>query len=217
MGRRRSGAGIGALVALGVLASVGSGCAVDGERARHSVIHVYSLDEDGKIIRARLARGDRTHDGGGASEAPIASGPCADMSWPVDGTLSSPFGRRDGKMHDGIDLAVAEETPVRAACDGVVAYAGNGLRGYGNLVILRHEGALATVYAHNHELLVKEGQSVTRGQTIARSGQTGRASAPHLHFEVRKDSIARNPLGYLHRTMSDGNHQLSARRAPVRR
>ena len=122
---------------------------------------------------------------------------CASMMWPVDGPLSSPFGRREGKPHDGIDLAVAEDTPVRAACDGVVAYAGHGLRGYGNLVILRHAGQLATVYAHNRALEVHEGQTVTRGQLVARSGATGHVTAPHLHFEVRKDSIARDPLGYL--------------------
>jgi murein DD-endopeptidase MepM/ murein hydrolase activator NlpD len=122
---------------------------------------------------------------------------CAAMLWPVDGALSSRFGPRDGKAHDGIDLLVAEDTPVRAACDGIVAYAGSGLRGYGNVLILSHAGALATVYAHNRALDVAPGQAVVRGQIIARSGQTGRASAPHLHFEVRKDSIARDPLGYL--------------------
>jgi murein DD-endopeptidase MepM/ murein hydrolase activator NlpD len=125
--------------------------------------------------------------------------PCAAMLWPVDAPISSPFGRRDGREHAGIDLAVASDTPVRAACDGVVAYAGNGLRGYGNLVVLRHEGQLATMYAHNSALLVHEGELVLRGQVIARSGQTGHATAPHLHFEVRKDSIARDPLGYLRR------------------
>ena len=181
------------------------GCA-GTERPRHSVVHVYSLDSDGK------KRDDKK------LAASIAPGtPCSQMSWPVDGPVSSPFGKREGKMHDGIDLAVASDTPVRAACDGVVAYAGNGLRGYGNLVILKHADMLATVYAHNRELLVKEGQAVTRGQPIARSGQTGRASAPHLHFEVRKDSIARNPLGYLRGTMKDANQKTSARRAPVRR
>jgi murein DD-endopeptidase MepM/ murein hydrolase activator NlpD len=125
--------------------------------------------------------------------------PCASMLWPVDAPISSPFGPRDGRAHAGIDLAVASDTPVRAACDGVVAYAGNGMRGYGNLVILRHEGQLATMYAHNSALLVHEGELVLRGQVIARSGQTGHATAPHLHFEVRKDSIARDPLGYLRR------------------
>jgi murein DD-endopeptidase MepM/ murein hydrolase activator NlpD len=124
---------------------------------------------------------------------------CAAMQWPVAGQLSSPFGVRDGRMHDGIDLAVGEDTPVLAACDGVVAYAGDRLRGYGNLVIVRHTGGLSTLYAHNHRLLVREGEPIARGQAIALSGQTGRASAPHLHFEVRKDSIARDPLGYLQR------------------
>lgn len=122
---------------------------------------------------------------------------CAAMLWPVEGPLSSGFGRRDGRSHDGIDLAVAEDTPVRAACDGVVAYAGDGMHGYGNLVILRHAGQLATLYAHNRGLLVRQGDAVARGQIIARSGATGHATAPHLHFEVRKDSIARDPLGYL--------------------
>jgi murein DD-endopeptidase MepM/ murein hydrolase activator NlpD len=128
------------------------------------------------------------------------SGPaadCAAMLWPVDGALSSGFGRRDGRAHDGIDLAVVEDTPVRAACHGVVAYAGNGLRGYGNVVILQHAAALATVYAHNRALLVRVGDVVARGQVIARSGASGRVTAPHLHFEVRKGSIARDPLGYL--------------------
>jgi murein DD-endopeptidase MepM/ murein hydrolase activator NlpD len=127
-------------------------------------------------------------------------GDCS-MLWPVDGTLSSPFGARDGRSHEheGIDVAVAEDTPVRAACDGVVAYAGNGLRGYGNVVIVQHAGKLVTVYAHNRALEVHLGDAVTRGQEIARSGQTGHATAPHLHFEVRLGSIARDPLGYLSR------------------
>jgi murein DD-endopeptidase MepM/ murein hydrolase activator NlpD len=204
MGRRRSGARIGIILALVTVGCAGS------ERPRHSVVYVYSLDSHGNKVRA----GD-----GSKLAASIAPGtPCSHMSWPVDGPVSSPFGKREGKMHDGIDLSVAADTPVRAACDGVVAYAGNGLRGYGNLVILKHADMLATVYAHNRELLVKEGQAVTRGQAIARSGQTGKASAPHLHFEVRKDSIACNPLGYLRGTMNDGNQkQSSARRAPVRR
>jgi murein DD-endopeptidase MepM/ murein hydrolase activator NlpD len=115
----------------------------------------------------------------------------------VSGTLSSPFGRREGQPHDGIDLAVPEGTPVRAACDGRVAYAGDRLRGYGRLVIVAHAGGLATVYAHNSRLEVQEGEPVARGQEIARSGQTGRASAPHVHFEVRRDNHPEDPLKYL--------------------
>jgi murein DD-endopeptidase MepM/ murein hydrolase activator NlpD len=119
------------------------------------------------------------------------------MSWPVEAPLSSPFGRREGKAHDGIDLAAPEGTPVRAACDGAVVYAGSKLRGYGNLVILEHAGSLATVYAHNQALLVHEGEHVLRGAEIARSGATGHVTAPHLHFEVRQDGRPRDPLEYL--------------------
>lgn len=168
MGRGRAGAGL-AAAALALL----GGCATVEEAAPVSTIRELTV----------------------TPSDPTAG--CAAMLWPVDGPLSSPFGRREGKAHTGIDLMVAEDTPVRAACDGVVAYAGSGLRGYGNVLILRHAGALATVYAHNRALDVVEGQVVVRGQIVARSGQTGHASAPHLHFEVRKDSIARDPLGYL--------------------
>jgi hypothetical protein len=128
----------------------------------------------------------------------LTVGPCASLDWPVSGPLSSPFGARWGHRHEGIDLAVAEGTPVHAACDGVVAYAGHRLRGYGNLVILKHAGALSTVYAHNRTLLVREGERVGRGQVIALSGQTGHATAPHVHFEVREDARPVDPLKYLH-------------------
>jgi murein DD-endopeptidase MepM/ murein hydrolase activator NlpD len=140
---------------------------------------------------------------GGREEVQVVSrirvftvGNCRELSWPVDAPLSSPFGVRDGRPHQGIDLAVPEGTPVRAACDGVVAYAGAKLRGFGKLVILSH-GELATVYAHNSALLVREGESVTRGQVVARSGATGHVTAPHLHFEVRRDGTATDPLEYL--------------------
>jgi murein DD-endopeptidase MepM/ murein hydrolase activator NlpD len=141
--------------------------------------------------------------GGGLEEVKVDSrirvytvGDCSELSWPVDAPLSSPFGVRDGRPHLGIDLAVPEGTPVHAACDGVVAYAGAKLRGYGNLVILAH-GLLATVYAHNSALLVREGEKVLRGSLIARSGATGHVTAPHLHFEVRRDGKATDPLEYL--------------------
>jgi len=123
-------------------------------------------------------------------------GSCGELSWPVDAPVSSLFGVRDGRPHLGIDLAAPEGTPVRAACDGVVAYAGARLRGYGNLVILSH-GELVTIYAHNSALLVREGDEVVRGGLIARSGATGHVTAPHLHFEVRRDGKATDPLEYL--------------------
>lgn len=132
-----------------------------------------------------------------AGDARLGQGACRTLSWPVVVPVSSGFGRRDGRMHLGVDLVVPTGTPVRAACDGVVAYAGEKLRGYGRLLIIKHGGGLTTVYAHNHELLVAEGAPVGRGQVIARSGATGRVTAPHLHFEVRVDGKATDPLPYL--------------------
>jgi murein DD-endopeptidase MepM/ murein hydrolase activator NlpD len=127
----------------------------------------------------------------------LPAGGCAPMSWPADGVVSSPFGPRDGRAHDGIDLALPSGTPVRAACDGVVAYAGERLRGYGRLVLVRHNDGLMTIYAHNALLRVREGERVARGQVLALSGQSGRATAPHLHFEVRRGTRPTDPLEYL--------------------
>lgn len=116
--------------------------------------------------------------------------------WPVEGNLTSRFGPRDGSFHDGIDIAAPTGASVSAVADGEVIFS-NVLHGYGNLVILRHRNGLVTVYAHNSRNVVNEGDWVRRGQIVAKVGQTGRASGPHLHFEVRKDNQARNPLRYL--------------------
>jgi lipoprotein NlpD len=118
------------------------------------------------------------------------------LSWPAPGVLISGFGARERDQHDGIDLACPEGTPVRAAEDGVVLFAGE-QRGYGNLVLLAHEGDLVTVYAHNSENLVQKGERVARGAQIARVGHTGNATGPHLHFEVRLNARPRDPLGFL--------------------
>lgn len=118
------------------------------------------------------------------------------LAWPVEGVLYSPFGVRDGTRHDGIDIAAPEGTPVRAAAAGRVVFAGE-QRGYGNLVLLEHPGGLITVYAHAREVLVAVGDEVEAGQLIARVGRTGRASGPHLHFEVREGARARNPTFFL--------------------
>jgi lipoprotein NlpD len=117
--------------------------------------------------------------------------------WPVPGgQLSSLFGPRGRSHHDGIDILADEGTPVYAAADGVVAYADE-LRGYGRVIIIRHTDDYATVYAHNQKNLVHEGQSVKRGQVIAQLGDSGRTTAPNLHFEVRRENIACDPLNYL--------------------
>jgi len=118
------------------------------------------------------------------------------MLWPVEGKITSNFGPRRGSFHDGLAIAAPLGTPILAAANGEVIYSGS-LRGYGNLVILRHRAGYVTVYAHTQKNLVQEGERVRRGQAIARVGQTGRASGPHLHFEVRKDNLAKNPLRYL--------------------
>lgn len=118
------------------------------------------------------------------------------LAWPTLGVLISGFGERDRDQHEGIDLASPEGTPVRAAEQGTVLFAGE-QRGYGNLVLLEHSGGLVTVYAHNAKNLVKKGERVTRGEQIARVGHTGNATGPHLHFEVRVGVRPRDPLGFL--------------------
>jgi lipoprotein NlpD len=119
------------------------------------------------------------------------------LAWPVAaGTVSSPFGMRHGAMHDGIDIAAPLGTPILAADNGAVIFAGR-LRGYGNVVIIQHSANYATVYGHNERILVHEGETVSRGEEIALMGMTGRATGPNLHFEVRYANRPQNPLAYL--------------------
>jgi LysM repeat protein len=118
--------------------------------------------------------------------------------WPVQGRIIASFGSSlSGERNDGIDLAVPEGTPVTAAEDGVVSYAGNGFAGQGNLVLIRHSNDYSTVYAHAKELLVKRGDQIKRGQVIAHSGQTGNVNAPQLHFEVRRGATPLDPVRFL--------------------
>ena len=116
--------------------------------------------------------------------------------WPVKGTLSSGFGYRHGRRHDGIDVGAKKGTPIYAAASGKVVFSGR-LRGYGNLVLIKHKDSFFTAYAHNSKNLTQKGKSVKRGQVIAKVGNTGRSTGPHLHFEVRKGRKARNPLFFL--------------------
>jgi murein DD-endopeptidase MepM/ murein hydrolase activator NlpD len=116
--------------------------------------------------------------------------------WPVVGKITSKFGPRSETFHDGIDIQAPEGSPIRAIERGEVIYSDQ-LRGYGNIIIIRHPGGFASVYAHNRRNLVREGQKVAKGEIIGEVGSTGRVSAPHLHFEIRKDNVARDPLYYL--------------------
>jgi murein DD-endopeptidase MepM/ murein hydrolase activator NlpD len=120
------------------------------------------------------------------------------LRWPVKGKVISNFGNKpNGLKNEGINIAVPEGTDVRAADGGVVAYAGNELKGYGNLVLIRHQGGYVTAYAHAKSLNVKRGDTVKRGDVIAKAGQTGAVSSPQLHFEVRKGATALDPLKYI--------------------
>jgi murein DD-endopeptidase MepM/ murein hydrolase activator NlpD len=128
--------------------------------------------------------------------APQAAAPT--FRWPVHGKVVAGFGPKpNGQQNDGIDVAVPENTPVKAAEDGVVAYAGSELKGYGNLVLVRHPNGYVTAYANAKELMVKRGDTIKRGQVIAKSGQTGNADAPQLHFEVRKGAAPQDPMPML--------------------
>jgi murein DD-endopeptidase MepM/ murein hydrolase activator NlpD len=118
--------------------------------------------------------------------------------WPVKGRVIAEFGARpDGGHNDGIDVAVPQGTSVKAAENGVVAYAGNELKGYGNLVLIRHANNWVSAYANNEELLVKRGDKVRRGQIIAKAGATGAVSQPQVHFELRKGSRPVDPTKYM--------------------
>jgi murein DD-endopeptidase MepM/ murein hydrolase activator NlpD len=134
-----------------------------------------------------------------ATETPVkAAEAMTSFRWPVRGRVIAGFGSKpNGTQNDGINLAVPEGTPIKAADDGVVAYAGNELKGYGNLVLIRHSNGFVSAYAHASELMVKRGDSIKRGQVIAHAGQTGNVTSPQLHFEIRKGSTPVDPTQYL--------------------
>jgi murein DD-endopeptidase MepM/ murein hydrolase activator NlpD len=126
------------------------------------------------------------------------AGDLPSFRWPVRGRVIAGFGPKpNGLTNDGINLAVPEGTPIKAAEDGVVAYAGNELKGYGNLVLVRHSNGFVTAYAHASDILVKRGETVKRGQVIAHSGETGNVTSPQLHFEIRKGATPVDPAQYL--------------------
>ena len=144
--------------------------------------------------RVRAAQGAASSSGGGGG-GPIRRG-SGGLIWPVNGSVSSGFGQRWGRLHAGIDIPVPVGTPVRAAQSGRVIIAGP-TGGYGNYVCIAHGGALSTCYAHNSSLGVSQGQGVKQGQVIAQSGNTGNSTGPHVHFETRINGSPVDPMGYL--------------------
>jgi murein DD-endopeptidase MepM/ murein hydrolase activator NlpD len=118
------------------------------------------------------------------------------LIWPASGPVTSPFGWRWGRMHEGIDIGAPYGAPIHAAAAGRVIYCG-WLGGYGNLTVIDHGGGLATAYGHQSSIVVSCGQDVSQGQTIGYVGSTGHSTGPHLHFEVRVNGAPVDPLGYL--------------------
>jgi murein DD-endopeptidase MepM/ murein hydrolase activator NlpD len=118
------------------------------------------------------------------------------LAWPLSGPVTSPFGMRWGRMHEGIDIAASEGTPIHAAAAGRVIYCG-WEEGYGNLVVLDNGNGVATAYAHQSSIAVSCGQDVAQGDVVGYVGSTGHSTGPHLHFEVRVNGVAVDPFGYL--------------------
>ncbi len=158
------------------------------------------LEEETRDLEARSARLASRIRSAQATPGPGTPAPVPPSSsgfaWPVSGTLTSPFGPRWGRMHEGLDIAGSSGTPIRAAAAGTVIVAGwNG--GYGNLVVVDHGGGISTAYAHNSSIAVSVGQAVAQGTTLAGMGTTGNSTGVHSHFEIRVNGAAVDPLGYL--------------------
>jgi len=178
--------------------------------AHHYGVSVESLMEANHLGHARELRvgqsltipgayGYASSGGSGSVSGSMWNVPRASrqFAWPLwAGSVTSGFGMRNGAMHDGVDIAAPTGTPVHAAGSGIVIFAGRA-HGYGNTIIIRHSDNYVTVYAHNSANLVHQNQYVARAETIARVGTSGRTTGPNLHFEVRHDNVACDPLSYL--------------------
>jgi murein DD-endopeptidase MepM/ murein hydrolase activator NlpD len=157
-----------------------------------AVGHMRDLQAESASLAAKIRSAQSTAIVPGPTGAPSAAG----FIWPVHGVLTSGFGYRWGRMHEGIDLAVSSGTPVVAAASGTVIVAG-WMGGYGNLVVVDHGGGVSTAYGHNTMVTVGVGQHVAQGQLISYSGSTGHSTGPHVHFEVRINGSPVDPMGYL--------------------
>ena len=162
------------------------------EDKQQALDHMAELQAQSAALASRI----RSAQSSAVVPGPTGSPSAAGFIWPVHGVLTSTFGWRWGRMHEGIDLAVPIGTPVVAAASGTVIVAG-WMGGYGNLVVIDHGNGIATAYGHNTSLAVGYGQSVAQGQLISYSGSTGHSTGPHVHFEVRVNGSPVDPLGYL--------------------
>ncbi len=162
------------------------------EDKEEAIGHMRDLQAQSAALGAKI----RSAQSSFVVPAPTGAASAAGFVWPVHGVLTSGFGWRWGRMHEGVDLAVSTGTPVVAAKAGVVIVAG-WMGGYGNLVVVDHGGGVSTAYGHNTSVTVGVGQQVEQGQLIAYSGSTGHSTGPHVHFEVRINGGAVDPMGYL--------------------
>jgi murein DD-endopeptidase MepM/ murein hydrolase activator NlpD len=162
------------------------------EQERGEAEEIDALQAQSAAVAAKIQAAQQSSSS--SSSAPSAAP--GGYQWPVSGPVTSPFGWRWGRMHEGIVIAVPSGTPVHASAAGTVIYA-SWMDGYGNFVIIDHGGGIATAYGHNTSLAVTVGQHVEQGSVIAYSGSTGHSTGPHVHFEVRVNGNAVDPLGYL--------------------
>jgi murein DD-endopeptidase MepM/ murein hydrolase activator NlpD len=169
-----------------------AGIQADEEEFLHEVEGLQRVSAE---LAARI-RSAQAQSAPSATYAPQRAASSSGLIWPVSGPVTSGFGWRWGRMHEGIDIAVPTGTPVAAAAAGTVIHAG-WMGGYGNLVVIDHGGGLSTAYGHNSSVAVGYGQPVAQGQIIAYAGSTGNSTGPHVHFEVRVGGAPVDPLGYL--------------------
>jgi murein DD-endopeptidase MepM/ murein hydrolase activator NlpD len=181
---------------------IASQSALEGERAAHQqaladltqqqqdeLAEMESLQAVSATLTAKIQAAQAADTGGGSVSS-------SGLIWPVNGPVTSPFGTRWGRMHEGIDIGVPMGTAIHAAGSGTVIYAG-WMGGYGNLTVIDHGNGLATAYGHQSGIAVGTGQTVSQGQVIGYVGSTGHSTGPHLHFEVRVNGVPVDPLSYL--------------------
>jgi murein DD-endopeptidase MepM/ murein hydrolase activator NlpD len=215
--------GLRARVLVAVVALAAAACASDPEPepARYHVVQrgetVYSIARRYGVQPESVIRANGIGDvhaiavgtslwipgAGGASRSapprarpPVPPDGSPRLVWPVQGRVTSGYGRRNGKVHDGVDIGAKHGSPIRAAAPGKVIFAGR-LGAYGRTVVIKHEGHYRTVYAHARQLHVRKGEFVEAGERIATVGTSGNATGPHLHFEVRRGERAVDPLVFL--------------------
>lgn len=158
----------------------------------------YTLSIGQKLILPGSVASKVTPAGKPAPATPVKTYRNAKFAWPIKGKIISNFGTiGKGRNNDGINIQATLGAPIKAAANGMIAYAGNELKGFGNLILIKHDDGWVTAYAHNDRILVKKGQKVAKGEKIATAGSTGGVNSPQCHFEVRSGKKALNPINYL--------------------